>query len=342
MLLDGYDGGPGYGNDEVSLDIEMAISMAPGLASVIVYEGDVTDDILNRMATDALANQLSASWTYPIDAVTDQIFQQFAAQGQSFFNASGDSDAYTADTGIPTPADDPNITSVGGTTLTTSGPGGAWVSETVWNWGVEYGTYEDGTGSSGGISTTYPIPAWQLGVNMTANQGSTTFRNIPDVALTADNVFVVFGDGESGSFGGTSCATPLWAAFVALANEQAVANGRPTLGFINPAIYALGLSANYTNCFHDITTGNNTWSESPTNFYAVPGYDLCTGWGTPMGSNLVNVLAPLDALQISPLGGWASSGAVGGPLTPASQTYTLDQRWERGPQLGRRHHRALA
>ncbi len=96
VLLDGYDGGPGYGNDEVSLDIEMAISMAPGLASVIVYEGDVTDDILNRMATDGLANQLSASWTYGIDAVTEQIFQQFAAQGQSFFNASGDGDAYTA------------------------------------------------------------------------------------------------------------------------------------------------------------------------------------------------------------------------------------------------------
>ena len=79
----------------------MAICMAPGLSSVIVYEGEVTDDILNRMATDGLANQLSASWTYPIDAETEQIFQQFAAQGQSFFNASGDSDAYAADTEIP-------------------------------------------------------------------------------------------------------------------------------------------------------------------------------------------------------------------------------------------------
>ena len=60
---------------------------------MIVYEGEVTDDILNQMATDGLANQLSASWTYPIDPETEQIFQQFAAQGQSFFNASGDSDA---------------------------------------------------------------------------------------------------------------------------------------------------------------------------------------------------------------------------------------------------------
>jgi hypothetical protein len=324
VLLDGYDGGPGGGNDEVSLDIEMAISMAPGLSSVIVYEGGVTDDILNRMATDNLAKQLSASWTYPIDAVSDQIFLQFAAQGQSFFNASGDSDAYFDDIyPPPSPTDNPNITCVGGTTLTTSGPGGSWVSETVWNWDVEFGTNYNGTGGGGGISITYLIPSWQTNINMTANNGSTTMRNIPDVALTADNVFVVYFNGQSGSFGGTSCATPLWAAFVALVNEQAVANGRPTLGFINPAIYALGLGPNYANCFHDITTGNNTWSESPDNFYAVAGYDLCTGWGTPMGSNLVNQLAPLDPLQISPSGGLASSGAAGGPLTPASQSYML-------------------
>jgi hypothetical protein len=64
----------------------------------------------------------------------------------------------------------------------------------------------------------------------------------------------------------------------------------------------MGLSAAYTNGFRDITNGNNTWSESPTNFYAVPGFDLCTGWGTPNGSNLVNLLAPPDPLQISPSG----------------------------------------
>ena len=104
-----------------------------------------------------------------------------AAQGQSFFNASGDDDAYTGL--IPFPGDTPYITQVGGTTLTTSGPGGAWVSETVWNWG-------DGIGSGGGISTQYPIPSWQTNISMTANQGSTTMRNTPDVALTADNVYV--------------------------------------------------------------------------------------------------------------------------------------------------------
>jgi hypothetical protein len=321
VLLDGFNGVPGYANDEVALDIDMAICMAPGLSSVIIYEGEVADDILNRMATDGLANQLSASWTYSVDAVTEQIFLQFQAQGQSFFNASGDSDAYVD--GADSPCDDPNLTSVGGTTLTTSGPGGAWESETVWNWDVEYGTNYDGIGSSGGISTIYSIPPWQTNVSMAANGGSTTYRNLPDVALTADNVLVIAYNGQYENIGGTSCASPLWAGFVALANEQAAAGGRPLLGFINPAIYALGGSGNYSSCFHDITTGNNTWSGSLNLFYAVRGYDLCTGWGTPMGSNLVNLLAPPDALQISPLGGLASSGAVGGPLTPASQSYVL-------------------
>ncbi|MGA3268806.1 MAG: choice-of-anchor tandem repeat GloVer-containing protein [Verrucomicrobiota bacterium] len=317
VLLDGYNGGAGIGNDEVSLDIEMAISMAPGLSNVLVYEGEITDDILNRMATDNLAKQIGASWTYPIDAMSDQIFKQFAVQGQSFFNASGDSDAYTGT--IPTPSDDTNIICVGGTTLTTSGPGGAWVSEMVWNWG-------GGIGSSGGISTVNAIPSWQMGINMTTNQGSTTMRNIPDVAMVADNIWVIYGNGESGDFGGTSCATPLWAAFTALVNQMALNVGEPTVGFINPAIYAMGKGSNdisYTALFHDITTGSNTWSRSPTRFYAVPGYDLCTGWGTPGGSNLVMALAFPEPLRISPASTMIISGPVGGPFNPTTITYSL-------------------
>jgi uncharacterized repeat protein (TIGR01451 family) len=120
------------------------------------------------------------------------------------------------------------------------------------------------------------------------------------VALTADNVYVIYGGGSTGAYGGTSCATPLWAGFMALVNQQAVANARPTIGFINPAIYAIGASNSiYTNCFHDITTGNNTWSASPTKFFAVPGYDLCTGWGTPVGTNLIAALAGAAALPVS-------------------------------------------
>ena len=98
---------------------------------------------------------------------------------------------------------------------------------------------------------------------MRRNGGSTTFRNIPDVALTADNIYVIYGGGDSGAFGGTSCATPLWAGFMALVNQQAVANGKPAIGFINPAVYALASGPNYTNLFHDITTGNNYLAGQP-------------------------------------------------------------------------------
>ncbi len=296
VLLDGYGGGLGIAPDEVSLDIEMAISMAPGLSKVYVFEGSSTDDILNAMASSNQVKQLSASWSYGIDATSEQIFQQFAAQGQSFFNASGDYDSWVGFGFIYPPCDDPHITIVGGTTLSTANS--AWASETVWNWGTEYG--DDGIGSGGGISSTYAIPSWQTNINMTRNGGSTTMRNIPDVALTADNVFVIYGGGSSGAFGGTSCATPLWAGLMALVNQQAAANGRPSIGFINPLVYALASGSNYTNLFHDITTGNNTWSLSPNLFYAVRGYDLCTGLGTPIGPNLIAALAGAVSLHVSP------------------------------------------
>ena len=247
------------------------------------------------------------------DPMADQIFQQMAAQGQSFFSASGDYDAYTGL--IPFPGDTPYLTQVGGTTLTTSGPGGSWVSETVWNWG-------NGIGSGGGISTQYPIPSWQTNINMTANQGSTTMRNTPDVALTADNVYVR-ADGMDYNVGGTSCAAPLWAGFTALVNQQAATSGKPTVGFINPAVDAIGSGVNYTSAFHDITTGNNTSPSSPTKFYAVSGYDLCTGWGTPAGQELINALANPEALLITPGFGFASIGGVGGPFTITSQSLSL-------------------
>jgi uncharacterized repeat protein (TIGR01451 family) len=298
VLLNGYNGGPGSANDEVSLDIEMAIAMAPGLSKIYVFEGSTTDDILNAMAASNQVKQLSASWSYPIDSVTEQIFQQFAAQGQSFFNASGDYDSWAGFSSVYPPCDDPRITIVGGTTLSTANS--AWASETVWNWGIDRGSAYDGIGSGGGISTVYTIPSWQTNMNMTANKGSTTRRNLPDVALTADNVYVIYGGGQAGAFGGTSASTPLWAGFMAMVNQQAVANGQPTIGFLNPAIYALAKGPNYNNLFHDITTGNNRWSASPDRFDAVSGYDLCTGWGTPNGNNLITALAGAVVLPPSP------------------------------------------
>jgi uncharacterized repeat protein (TIGR01451 family) len=293
LLIDGFNGSPSSDTSEVSLDIEMAVSMAPGLAGVIVYEGPDEDNVtapnmvLNCMATNNAAQQLSCSWGFSVNASTVSTFQQFAAQGQSFFLASGDTGAFTG--AASPPSDDPYITVVGATTLTTSGPGGSWVSEKVWNWF----TTGQGTGvSTGGISTTYSIPSWQAPVSMALNQGSTTMRNIPDVALTGDNVWVLYNNGQSEEVGGTSCAAPLWAAFTALVNQQNAANESAPAGFLNPALYALGLGANYAAVFHDITVGNNTNKTVRNEFFAVTGYDLCTGWGTPTGTNMINALAP--------------------------------------------------
>ncbi len=307
VLLDGFNGLPtGNGGEiEVSLDIEMAISMAPGLAQVVLYEGNpnnfIPNDVLNRIATDNTARQISCSWGWPggPSATTDQIFQQMAVQGQTFFDASGDSDAFTAGANSVNGVDNPNlpnepssnpyITQVGGTTLTMAGAGAIYASETVWNAGLQPdGTY---AGSSGGISSFYSIPSWQTGINMAAALGSTSFRNVPDVAMTADNVLVV-ADAGVGYFdvGGTSCAAPLWAGFIALVNQKAAGSGQAAVGFINPALYAIATSPAYYQSFNDVTAGNNYWSASPSMFPAVSGYDLCTGLGTPKGTNFINTL----------------------------------------------------
>jgi hypothetical protein len=316
------DGFPGVFSDdtngimEVSLDIEMAISIAPGLSQVRVYECSPyattanVDDMLNLMATENLAKQISCGWGFDIDTTSQQIFQQFAAQGQSFFDAAGDNGAFGSF--VDQPADDPYLTLVGGTTLTTDSSHN-WVSETTWSF------------SGGGISSVYPIPDWQQGIDMSQNQGSTSRRNLPDVSMVADSAFIIADQGQSFPVDGTSVSTPLWAGFTALVNEQASRSGKPTVGFLNPALYAIGKGAGYTECFHDIITGDNTSTNSPDLFFAVPGYDLCTGWGTPNGTNLIDaLLAPLtEPLLITPPLGFYAQGPVGGPFSVTNQSYTL-------------------
>jgi hypothetical protein len=209
--------------------------------------------------------------------VTDPIFEEFQAQGQTFASATGDDGSYDASAWLP-PSLNPLILQVGGTDLTTASPGGPWQSETAW------------PDSGGGFYAPagYSIPDYQqlAGVINASNGGSATLRNDPDVAAEGnfDNPTVSNGHFETG-FGGTSFAAPRWAGFIALANQQAVSNGGAVLGFVNPGLYDIGVGANYADNFHDITSGTNG------GFHAVAGYDDVTGWGSPVGDGLIGTVS---------------------------------------------------
>ena len=181
------------------------------------------------------------------------------------------------------------------------------------------------SGSSGGISTVFGIPFWQQGIDMSTNGGSMQMRNIPDVAMVGNAVNAIADNGSSLPLSGTSIAAPLWAGFTALVNEQAASRGRAPVGFLNPALYAIGRSAAFTNAFHDIISGSNANQDSLGQFSAVPGYDLCTGWGTPNGTNFINALLNWnpDALVLSSVLGFTANGPVGGPFNVTNQTYSL-------------------
>src|SRR5208337_784756 len=342
VLLDGFNGintDPSAGV-EANLDIDMAISMATGLSKVVVFDAGPNaypnlNVVLNAMVAYPQIKQFSSSWIgFGQSATTDQIFQQMAVQGQSFFQAEGDSDSWINNPSLPAlgvngfwPADDPYVTSVGGTSLAMNGSGASYASERVWNWGnIPPGWEGSGfVGSGGGSSARYPIPSWQKGLDMSANRGSATRRNFPEVAMTADNIMIIWKGGPWFG-GGTSSAAPLWAGFMALVNQEAAANDQPAVGFLNPALYALGTSANYTNNLNDITLGNNATPTSGGLYTAVPGYDLCTGWGSPKGSNLIQSLALPQPLVIAPNSGDVFTGPVGGPLNPSALAYSLTNR----------------
>ena len=293
----------GCDDTEQTLDMTQALGMAPGLSSLVMYVGSSDSAIFNAMATASPLNaQLSSSWTWsPSDPATDDpYFQEFAGHGQNLFQAAGDSGAWTTSSSVY-PADDVYLTSVGGTDLTTSSAGGPWHSETVW---VDGG---------GGISPDkYAIPSWQTATAAGCSKCSKTYRNGPDVSANSNFTFYVCADQttcSANSYGGTSFAAPMWAGYLALANEQAVAALSPTLGFINPILYAIGMGSGYNTAFHDITSGSNGYS-------ATTGYDLATGWGSPNGAGLINaltgtVLPPGFTLSASPASVTVAQGGSG-------------------------------
>jgi len=266
---------------EQTLDMTQALGMAPGLASLTMYVGSTDTAIISAMTTHSpLPTTIGCSWGWtPADPSTlNPYFQKMAAQGQNFFAASGDSSTWSS-RNEAWPADNAFIVSVGGTDLVTASAGGPWKSETAW------------VDSGGGVSPDgIAIPSWQQlsGVINSSNKGSTTLRNGPDVSANANFTFYVCADQTTctaNDYGGTSFAAPMWAGYVALANQQLAENGQPTIGFINPTIYAQNVTSSYATDFHDITSGTSG------SFSAVTGYDLVTGWGSPNGVGLINALA---------------------------------------------------
>ena len=304
VLVDSYSGAPGSGADEVTLDIELQIAVAPSISKIYVYEGPNSNagvvDTYNRIATDNLAKSISTSWGLAENSSSastrgseNQAFQQMAAQGQSIFAASGDSGAYDnrSTISVDDPASQPYMTGVGGTSLATNGAGGSWKSETTWNGG----SIANGAGG-GGVSTVWSKPSYQSTFGT-----SSTFRNVPDVSLDADPYtgYAIYFNGAWNIYGGTSCAAPVWSAFVACVNQGRVAAAKSTLGFANTLIYQIGAGSRYGTDFHDI-------ADNSTNLYyhATTGYDNATGWGT------INAGLFTDLVN-------GTSGTTGGGGTPS-------------------------
>ncbi len=291
VSVDGGKNTPGNANGadgEVMLDIEVSAAVAPG-AKIVVYFAPNTDqgfiDAVSSAVHDTTNNPsvISISWGGPESSWTAQAMnaldaacQSAAALGITITVAAGDNGSTDGGTGnnVDFPASSPHVLACGGTTL--EGSGSAITSEVVWN---EQANGEGATG--GGVSNVFPLPSWQANANVPAP--SSSGRGVPDVAGDADPVtgYQVRVDGQSLVIGGTSAVAPLWAGLIALSNQQ---NGT-SAGFIQPQIYA----AKAASAFNDIVSGNNGA------FSAGPGWDACTGLGSPIGAKLIPLLGSSTA-----------------------------------------------
>jgi kumamolisin len=297
VLIDGAKNAPTNANSadgEVMLDIEVAAGVAPG-ANIVVYFTPNTDQgFINAIGTavhDTKNNPsvISISWGGPESSWTaqsmsalDAACQSAATLGITITVAAGDNGSTDGVTGgqnhVDFPASSPHVLACGGTKL--EGSGSSISSEVVWN---ELTNNEGATG--GGVSNVFPLPTWQSGSNVPKPTNSAGGRGVPDVAGDADpsTGYVIRVDGKNMVIGGTSAVAPLWAGLLAVANAQ---NGK-SAGFIQPAIYAAKGKA----AFNDITSGTN-YSGTPVGFKAGPGWDACTGLGSPVGTKLITVVNP--------------------------------------------------
>ncbi len=282
-------GGDSTGADgEVLLDIEVAGAVAQGAALAVYFTPNTDQGFVDAISTAVhdtarKPSVISISWGGPESTWTqqsltamDEACQAAAALGISITVACGDNGSTDGVTDganhVDFPASSPHVLACGGTTLRASGT--SISSETVWN---ELASNEGATG--GGVSDVFPLPTWQANSNVPAPTVSAGGRGLPDVAGDADPAtgYSVRVDGQDTVIGGTSAVAPLWAGLIALANAQ----NSKSAGFLNPILYA----ASEPSTFHDITQGSNGA------FNAGPGWDACTGLGSPIGTAVASVLS---------------------------------------------------
>ena len=304
-------GDPQGADGEVALDVELAGALAPR-AAIAVYFAPNTDrgflDALLAALHDSLRRPsvISISWGSPESSWTrqaldafDSALQDAALLGVTVCCAAGDGGSSDGEPDglahADFPASSPHALACGGTRLQV---GGADAKETVWNSGPNGAT-------GGGVSDAFPLPDWQsaAGVPASANPGKRVGRGVPDVAGNADpeTGYRIRVDGQESTVGGTSAVAPLVAALLARCNQGL---GR-RVGFLNPALYR---QARVRSAFQDITDGNNGA------YRAGPGWDACTGWGSPRGAALFEALVGTTA------GGRRRPGAAKGKRPARSES----------------------
>ena len=276
---------------EVMLDIEVAGAVAPG-AKIVVYFAPNTDagflDAINQAVDDKQNNPsvISISWGGPESTWTSQSLQSYnsaleaaSAVGVSVCVAAGDNGATDGVTDgkdhVDFPASSPYALACGGTHLV--GSGATITNEVVWN------DLPSNGATGGGVSETFPLPTWQANAKVppSVNSGHFVGRGLPDVAGDADPYtgYQIDVDGSNIVVGGTSAVAPLWAGLIACFNSGL----KTSVGYLNPTLYQS--VASVAGTFHDITSGNND------GYQAGPGWDACTGWGSPNGAAILQSLA---------------------------------------------------
>ncbi|MGP8001500.1 MAG: S8 family serine peptidase [Streptosporangiaceae bacterium] len=297
--VDGAVNTPGQdpnGDDgEVLLDIEVAGAVAPGAAQVVYFAPNTDQGFVDAVSTAVHASptptvvsiswgQSEDSWTGQGRTALDEALADAAALGSTVCVAAGDNGSSDAQTdGQPHtdfPASSPHALACGGTSLQADLGTGVISSETVWNDGPGHGA------TGGGVSDAFGLPSWQASAGVPARAGAPAGtapgRGVPDVAGCADpeTGYQVRVDGQSMVVGGTSAVAPLWAA---LTVRLVQATGKP-FGLLQPLLYAGVTAGVAATGFQDITSGNNGA------YAAGPGWDACTGLGSPDGGTLLGLL----------------------------------------------------